>query len=140
MKRNAIGEQIVITKSNQDFPDEGDPIGSENPVQDIDPVLPVQDNVVINVMVMWTKGAECVFSNLTVGCSLTDTTKANIQAQAAALVAEANTVHSNTQTGVKFEARFDRDSTYTEDGSMSNSLDRLSEPSDGYMDYIHSLR
>ena len=144
MKRNAIGEQIVITKLDQDFPDEGDAIDSDNPVEDmadsIDPVLPVQNNVTIRLMVLWTKDAECTWSGLVFGCSVTEITRANIQAQAAALVAEANTVHSNTLTGVRFEARYARETTYIEGGYVSPSLEHLAEPSDGYMDYIHSWR
>jgi hypothetical protein len=148
MKRNAAGQHIVVVQFDKDFPDEGD-VKSENPSDNSmevigdsnDPTLPEQSSsCTIRLLVLWTRNAECLYSGLSNGCSVTETTKANIQAQASALIAEANTVHSNTRTGVRFEGLVGRETTFTENGSMDDSLDSLADPSDGSMDYIHSWR
>jgi hypothetical protein len=58
----------------------------------------------------------------------------------ALMIALGNTSLSNSQTGITLTLAHSAQITYTENNDMVTSLYRLQNPSDGYMDNVHTLR
>jgi uncharacterized protein YjdB len=58
----------------------------------------------------------------------------------ATMIALGNTCLSNSQTGITLVLAHSAQVNYTENNVMTTSLNRLQNPSDGYMDNVHALR
>jgi hypothetical protein len=55
-------------------------------------------------------------------------------------VDESNIAYANSEINLRLRLVYQAEVSYTESGSMSTDLDRLTYTSDGYMDGVHSLR
>jgi hypothetical protein len=94
----------------------------------------------INVMVIWTESSECYMSSLGSGCTLDTTTRTNMEAAVALMIAETNTAMTNSGTHSQLQLvhRQVDSSGYTET-RMSQTLKQLKDK-DGTLDYILELR
>jgi hypothetical protein len=95
----------------------------------------------IDVLVVWTKDAECKNSGLPKGCTLTAQTEANMRGLIDLAVTETNTAY--TMSGILSSLRLVhayRDSTYVEPTSFNTALSNLRSTSDGQLDNVHALR
>lgn len=103
--------------------------------------LQTDDGSVLDVMVLWTKKAECLNSGLPKGCSLTEITRNNMQGLVDLAVLETNVAFTNS--GVLTQLRLVhsyRDETFDEDRStFSKTLSQLTDL-DGVMDDVHKFR
>jgi hypothetical protein len=97
----------------------------------------------IDVMVVWTKQAECKVSKLTSACTLTATTENNIRGLIDLAVAETNTAFqlSGILSSLRLVHAY-RDPVYVEptSGSYSTALDQLRTSTDGKLDDVHAKR
>ena len=98
----------------------------------------------IDVMVVWTKEAECAQSSMAKGCTLTSTTSNRMMALIELAVEETNTAYLSS--GVKAQLNLVhayRDPNYVEattGDAFGTALSHISNPSDGVMDNVHTLR
>jgi len=100
------------------------------------------EEVVLDVMVIWSQNSECQRSDLPLNCELTETTRSNMEAAVRSMIIDTNLVHDNSETGVVYNlVHMQRDSTgYVEAGSI-NTLANLVIPAvDGQLNYIQGLR
>ena len=148
---NYKGETEIITKHVDDFVDVNDEtvvpaskfglIGSRR--QANSPVLPKNrslndPSVTIDVMVVWTKNAECANSDLHPGCELTSQTTTNILDKIQLAVDETNTAFA--LSGISSELRLVHaylDATYYE---TDQALNDLTYTGDGLLDDVHEKR
>ena len=97
----------------------------------------------IDVMVVWTKQAECKVSKLTSSCTLTAVTENNIRGLIDLAVAETNTAFqlSGILSSLRLVHAY-RDPVYVEptSGSYSTALDHLRSSTDGKLDDVHAKR
>ena len=144
---DAEGRQIVRVRPSDSFPDELDPhddeIGSlrKNKKVDHEGGRHFQDgNAIMDIMVLWTKKAECANSNLPQGCTLSSNTYENMLDLVELAVAETNVAY--VESGVKAELRLVhayREESYVE-SSFVSALNDLMLSFDGFMDDVHSKR
>ena len=95
----------------------------------------------IDVMVVWTREAECVNSGLPKGCTLTAITETNMRGLIDLAVDETNTAYK--ESGMLSSLRLVhayRDDTYVEPSSFGTALSDLQSTSDGKLDSVHTLR
>jgi hypothetical protein len=104
--------------------------------------LPYDDSGAnIDVLVVWTKDAECKNSGLPKGCTLSAQTEANMRGLIDLAVTETNTAYS--LSGILSSLRLVyayRDDSYVEPTSFSTALSNLRSTSDGQLDNVHALR
>jgi hypothetical protein len=97
----------------------------------------------IDVMVVWTKDAECKVSKLLPGCALTSITESNMRGLIDLAVAEANTAFelSGILSSLRLVYAY-RDPTYVEPttDSFKTALLSLRSVSDGKLDDVHAKR
>lgn len=95
----------------------------------------------IDVMVVWTKDAECRRSGLPVGCTLNSATEVNMRGHIDLAVSETNTAYalSGILTSLRLVHAY-RDPDYIDSASIDNSLDHLTDPGDGFLDSVHVKR
>lgn len=82
----------------------------------------------LDVMVVWTKSAECANSGLSEGCTLTDSTQANMEALMNLAILETNTAYA--ASGVNTELHLThayRHPTYTEYWSFEDDITEIYE-------------
>jgi len=103
-------------------------------------------NSILDIMVVWTKKAECRNSNLESSCTPSATTTNNMHGLIDLAVYETNTAYqlSGIQTEIRLVHSY-LDSSYTEtsDNTLTTFVDALNhikDPSDGFMDDVHSKR
>jgi len=144
---NSIGETEVITKSVDDFTDEDESLkvpeskvaffGARNLRQS---PRSLNDVNVIDVMVLWTRKAECSTSGLYVNCALTDQTRKNMFAKIHLAVDETNIAFA--LSGINAQLRLVH--AYLEDSyketTSSDALQDLTFQYDGNMDDVHDKR
>lgn len=97
----------------------------------------------IDVLVLWTKNAECRRNGLSRGCTLTEDTKDTMHAMAQLAVEETNVAFDNSGVNTQFRLVHSyRDDNYTEasDDAFGAALDGVRYTSDGVMDDVHELR
>jgi len=100
-----------------------------------------EQQTTIKLLLLWTRAAECANSGAPVGCTRTATTEANMLLKLQNEVFMTNLAHTNSGTGVTFDADIMREASgYVESGQMLRSLNDLEGRTDGNMDYIHTLR
>lgn len=101
------------------------------------------DGSVIDVMVVWTKRAECMTSDLDGDCSLTATTKNNMRGLIDLAVTETNMAYdlSGVATQLRLVHAY-RDETYVEASSneFDAALEAIKSTTDGIMDDDHDKR
>ena len=97
----------------------------------------------IDVMVVWTKKAECVKSGLAAGCTLTDITENNMRGLIDLAIAETNTAYnlSGVTTQLRLVHAY-REPNYVEatTSAFSMALSSLRSTNDGIMDDVHEKR
>jgi hypothetical protein len=101
------------------------------------------DVSILDVMVVWTKNAECRNSDLEKGCTRTLQTEANMRGLIDLAISETNTAYN--LSGVSVELRLVHaylDSDYTEATSDAcvMTLKEINNKTDGKMDDIHAKR
>jgi hypothetical protein len=103
----------------------------------------VDDGSVIDIMVVWTLGAECKASSLNFDCSVTSQTEANIRGKVDAMIAGNNQLYVNSgiQTQLRLVYAY-RHPTYKWDtqNNCDDALGHLTSNNDGQLDDVHSYR
>ncbi len=99
--------------------------------------------VTIDVMVVWTKNAECKKSGLAAECSLSSMTEHNMRGLIDLAIAETNTAF--TLSGVTSQLRLVyayREPNYKEDVSnaFGSALSSIRSNTDGVLDEVHTIR
>ena len=153
------GKLQSVTKSGNDYPNEADPedLGIDLAVDegDLNRRLGLRgassdqqqshrrlsdDGSQLAVLVLWTARSECCRSGLSAGCTLTTTTKANIEATIDLAITETNVGYAasgvNTQLNLVHAALTDYDDTR----GFNSALSDLRSTSDAYMNEAHTLR
>jgi Metallo-peptidase family M12B Reprolysin-like len=164
---NATGTEEMTCTPETDFPPEGDVL--EPPMDDKDDSnghvrnLPVgfdpttdamggatdahgrrlydDSGANIDILVVWTKNAECANSGLSAGCTLTATTESNMRGLIDLAVEETNTAYalSGILSSLRLVYAY-RDSTYVEPTSFRTALSNLRSRTDGNLDQVHAKR
>ena len=95
----------------------------------------------IDVLVVWTKLAECSKAGLAPGCTVTKTTENMMRGLIDLAVAETNTAYalSGIFTSLRLVHAY-RDPDYVEGDDFQKSLEHVTTPNDGFMDSVHSKR
>lgn len=159
---NAIGETEMITRDGEYFTDETDSFdvpetekkfgffgGSRHlahpPMlrsfaESLDEPRSLGADESMDVMVVWTKRAECKNSDLDSGCTLTKQTRTNMFAKINLAVDETNVAFS--LSGINTELRLVHaylDENY-EESDMKSALEDITSTFDGKMDDVHDKR
>lgn len=127
----AVHEGIhAIRKIDQSrFPDEAPPIPVSIPsdkAEAFSPLPQADDGSLIDVLVVYTADAANASSN--------------ISAEIQLAIDETNQIYSNSGVTQRVRLVHAAQVSYKETGSGYVDLDRLKNPSDGYLDEVHSLR
>jgi hypothetical protein len=91
-----------------------------------------QGHPIMDVMIIYTANAECANSWQYSGCSLTNTTKAQMDALCLLAVEETNAAYTSSGINAEMRLVYSGRTDYTET-DFSSDLYRLREQSDGYM-------
>jgi hypothetical protein len=115
------------------FPEGAPPIPVETPYLDKNdieldfiPELQADDGSLIDVLVVYTTDAAAA--------------SGNIASEIQLAIAETNTSYANSGITQRLRLVHSGQVTYTESGDFSIDLPRLRDPTDGYMDNVHTLR
>ena len=159
---DADGNLQSVTMSGNDYPDEADPPeekGKDKPdltgrrlgLRGITTSTDQQqqshrhlndDGSKLDVLVLWTAGAECQTSGKAVGCTRTATTRNNMKNKINLAITETNLGY--TESGVNTELNLvhaDYEGTsYDDSVGFSQALSDIRGTSDGKMDHVHTLR
>jgi hypothetical protein len=114
------------------FPPDGDPIPVYLPAGGTGADLPItspDDGSILDVMVIYTPAARAAAGG---------TTAMNALINLAA--AETNTAYARSGVFPRLRVVHGEEVSYTESGNFFTDLDRLTNPSDGFMDNVHALR
>ncbi|CAB9496436.1 expressed unknown protein [Seminavis robusta] len=100
------------------------------------------EDVVIDVMVIWSENCECARSLLGVDCNLSSRTRANMEGGVQAVILDTNVIHRNSDTGVTFSlVHMQRDSSGYRETTSSQTLTDLALPlANPELRYIQNLR
>ena len=95
----------------------------------------------IDIMVVWTKLAECRKAGLLPGCIVTTSTENIMRGLIDLAIAETNTAYalSGIFTSIRLVHAY-RDPDYVEGEDFYTSLEHVTTPNDGFMDSVHSKR
>jgi hypothetical protein len=95
----------------------------------------------IDVMVVWTKLAECRRAGLAPGCIVTSSTENLMRGLIDLAIAETNTAFalSGIFSSLRLVHAY-REPDYVEGEDFYTSLDHITTPNDGFMDSVHSKR
>jgi hypothetical protein len=95
----------------------------------------------IDIMVLWTKAAECGNAGLASTCSVTAKTENMMRGLIDLAIAETNTAYelSGIFTMLRLVHAY-RDSDYAEGGDLAVYLNHLAEKGDGFLDSVHTKR
>ena len=95
----------------------------------------------IDVLVVWTKLAECRKAGLVPGCVVTASTENVMRGLIDLAIAETNTAYalSGIFTSLRLVHAY-RDPDYVEGEDFYTSLEHITTPNDGFMDSVHSKR
>jgi len=143
------GKMMTVSTHSNDFPKES----SESPPEDdIDAKNakvysgsgrnPQDDGSIIDIMVLWTRKAECRRSQMPKGCTLNAQTRAHMKSLVDLAIAETNLAYTNSAIATQLRlVHAYRENTLDEDvEGYSNSLSALRSSTDGKMDDVHALR
>lgn len=99
----------------------------------------LDDGSTLDILIVWTRDAECENSNLAAGCAPTELTQTNMLARVALAIQETNTAYANSNISTTLRAvnpqRIDYDET-----DLFTALSDLTGTTDGKMDQVHALR
>jgi hypothetical protein len=103
----------------------------------------VDDGSIIDIMFVWTLGAECKVSSLDFDCTVTPQTETNMRGKIDVTIAGINQVYANS--GILTQLRLVhayRHPSYKWDtqNNCGDALGHLTETSDGQLDDVHSYR
>ena len=95
----------------------------------------------IDILVVWTKLAECRKAGLSAGCIVTASTENIMRGLIDLAIAETNTAYalSGIFTSLRLVHAY-RDPDYIEGEDFYTSLEHITTPNDGFMDSVHSKR
>ena len=95
----------------------------------------------LDVMIVWTRAAECEEAGLRAGCTVSSRTHENMKQMTRLAINAANTAFqsSGVQTSLHIAHSY-RHPTYVEASSANTNLDLLRGTRDGHMDDVHAKR
>ena len=101
------------------------------------------DGSVIDIMYVWTLGAECKVSGFNPGCAVTAQTELNMRGKIDSIIAATNTIY--LQSGILTQLRLVyayRHPTYKWDyqNNCDDALWHVTSPNDGQLDDVHTFR
>jgi hypothetical protein len=98
--------------------------------------------ITIDVMVLWTKKAECANAGFSSNCSVNVSTAEQMEDLIQLAIQETNTAYQLSGVDIQLQLVHSYRSNYVEPSSnaFSTSLDDLKIQTDGEMDEVHSLR
>lgn len=152
LKTTVSGEVVSEAVLNSDLPREEGPNEAEESVSgengyEVTADIPEENPLPvagtdIDILVVWTRDAECDFAGLAVGCAVTARTQAMIQSEIAFFIAEMNDAYSNSliDLEVKLVHSYRDESGYTESGNPLDALNDITGVGDGKLDEVHSTR
>ena len=94
------------------------------------PTLGPDDPAVIDILIVYTPAAAAWSAK----------NQGGINNTIASMMALSNLTMKNSLTGITFRLAHSEQVNYTEDGKLLNSISRLQNNNDGYMDNVHALR
>jgi len=137
------GELRFKSTPSADFPEEADPEGDDDDVaKQVDSLEnngTTAQSAEIDVMVLWTRDAECKNAGLQAGCTVTPDTYSAMMATVELAVVETNQGYSNSQVDARIRLVHSYRSDYQERG-FSGSLTDLRNNGDGRLDQVHAER
>lgn len=152
---NAKGKTVATKKLIKDFPQEGPPETAEPTADDLalnrrlkekglkKRVGTNDDGSVMDVMILWTKAAECRISGESSDCEVDETTYENAYAIAELCITETNTAYelSGVLTQMNLVYAY-REPDYVESSgdAFGDALNELKQTEDGIMDDVHTKR
>ena len=157
-KHDALGNEIVVTRSTSEFPDEDDPDEDEEGRRSLRGSTKnvfktqesarsdgsrelVDDGSFLDVMVVWTSEAECKRSELNVGCTKSSITENNMIQLIELAVDETNKAYEMSGVSTRLRLVHSQHIEYTETNDpYRDALSQIRSTSDGIMDEVHSLR
>ena len=104
-----------------------------------EPPRGLQEKIIVDVLIVYTRNAECKAAGLANGCTLTDTTKAKADAKCALAIEKNNVAYSNSGINAEFRLVHTSRVSYTEQG-FSNGLNHLTNKNDGQLEEVHTMR
>ena len=130
VRPTASGTQEVREIDQSAFPSEVDPIPVLTPLvaPDSAPIVMADSGAYIDVMVVYTTAVKNI-----VGAG-------NMTAFIQLAVDETNQSYANSGISQRINLVHSEEVNYTESATFDTDLDRLTNPSDGYMDNVHTLR
>lgn len=139
------GELEFTSTPSSDFPDEAEPLEDDELEQEealVESNNSVSDGSVIDVMVLWTKDAECINAGRSWPCSLSSSTLRKMRAKIALAIQETNDAYTRSKIFTKLRlVHTYREMNYKEKGvGMSTTLARLTSTNDDYMKGVHRKR
>ncbi|CAJ1958276.1 unnamed protein product [Cylindrotheca closterium] len=136
LRRDFAGSQVIDCKPGSDYPDSEDSEDAEVEVSPASRMLTDNNKVrqvlqegrslqitpVIDIMVLWTRDAECNASGMAGGCTTTSTTEQNMRGLINLAFSETNTAFTNS--GINAEVRLVHAyrTSYTEDSVAPNAF------------------
>ena len=164
IRPNGYGGTSVFTTASKDFKPEKDPVDDDedggatrmlsktSTTFDSNKDRQLQGGGIpeIRVLVTWTQAAECAYSSLGSGCTVTETTADNMVALIELAIEETNDAYAASGVNARLvlaHAYRDPDNYVENDTSavdgndaFDNALQDLSGNGDGLLDTVHSLR
>jgi hypothetical protein len=142
-----VGGELSFTSTPSDgFLAEEDPVELEDEEEEEEDnngeVTPDNDGSVINVMVLWTRAAECASNGQSVTCTPNAQTSSAIMALIRLAIVETNGAYTRSGIGLKLNlVHAYRDASYNDQAvSMGTTLGRLQSTTDSYLKDVHSKR
>ena len=131
VRPTASGTHEVREIDQAAFPAEADPIPVLTPLAapDTAPIVMADSGAYIDVMVVYTPSARSAMGGA-----------ANIQALIQLGINETNQSYANSGITQRVNLVHSEEVSYTESASFETDLNRLTNPSDTYMDNVHTLR
>jgi hypothetical protein len=105
------------------------PDGGGAPPMAMDPTIHAGDNVIVNVMIVYTTQSQINNGGVS-----------GMNALINAAVAKANLAFSNSGVGLSIRVAHTMETAYVGSGSVGTDLGRLQNASDGFMDDVYSAR
>lgn len=99
----------------------------------------LDDGSTLDILIVWTRDAECENSGLAAGCDPTELTQTNMLALVDLAIQETNTAYANSNILTTLRAVNPQRIDYDETDSFT-ALSDLTGTGDGKMDQVHALR
>lgn len=140
-----IRQNIVISGSPSSVKEFRDAARSDNarPADEVeDDNIKTSAKSSIDIMILWTKRAECEYSSLKSNCDVTSNTKKQMEILSELAVAETNVAFQNSGVDVELNIVYANrvDNSYKETNKDTPQVLRDLAKVDGVIDDIHSIR